>query len=93
MLVLVGLQLWRRSTAASRSLAKLSGEMTTSSGEDQSKRKLGRVSLRWSLGALAGATTMLANAAGPVMTIYLLAARLAKYEFMGASAWFYCLTN
>jgi uncharacterized protein len=44
----------------------------------------------WSLGR---ATTMLANAAGPVMTIYLLAARLAKYEFIGTSAWFYCLIN
>ena len=92
-LVLVGLQLWQRSAAASRSLAKLSGEGATSSGEDQSKGDLRRVSLRWSLGALAGATTMLANAAGPVMTIYLLAARLAKYEFMGTSAWFYCLIN
>ena len=28
-----------------------------------------------------------------MMTIYLLAARLAKYEFMGTSAWFYCLIN
>jgi uncharacterized protein len=92
-LVLVGLQLWHRSMAASRSLAKLSGEATTSSEEDQSNGNLGRISLRWSLGALAGATTMLANAAGPVMTIYLLAARLAKYEFMGTSAWFYCLIN
>ena len=27
------------------------------------------------------------------MTIYLLAARLAKYEFIGTSAWFYCLIN
>jgi uncharacterized protein len=92
-LLLVVLQVWRRSAAASRSLAQLSGEATTSSGEDQSKGKLERVSLRWSLGALAGATTMLANAAGPVMTIYLLAARLAKYEFMGTSAWFFCLIN
>jgi uncharacterized protein len=28
-----------------------------------------------------------------MMTIYLLTARLAKYEFMGTSAWFYCLIN
>jgi uncharacterized protein len=92
-LVLVILQLWQRSAAASRSLARLSGETTTPSGEDQTGGKPGSVLLRWSLGALAGVTTMLANAAGPVMTIYLLAARLAKYEFMGTSAWFYCLIN
>ena len=92
-LAFVILQIWQRSVAASRSLAQLSGETTTSSGEDQTGGKPGRVLLRWSLGALAGVTTMLANAAGPVMTIYLLAARLAKYEFMGTSAWFYCLIN
>ncbi len=92
-LLLVGLQLWQRSANASRALANLSGEAITSSGEHQSTENLGRLSLRWSLGALAGATTMLANAAGPVMTIYLLAARFAKYEFMGTSAWFYCLIN
>lgn len=92
-LTLVALELWQRSTAASRSLAELSGKTITSDAADQSKETLGRVSLRWSFGILAGATTMLANAAGPVMTIYLLAARLAKYEFMGTSAWFYCLIN
>jgi hypothetical protein len=36
---------------------------------------------------------MLANAAGPVMTVYLLMMRLAKYEFMGTSAWFCCIIN
>ena len=92
-LLLVVLQVWRRSAAGSQSLAQLSEQATALSGEDQSRRKPGNVFLRWSLGALAGATTMLANAAGPVMTIYLLAAGLSKYEFMGTSAWFFCLIN
>ena len=92
-LLLVGLQLWRRSAAASRSLAQLSEEPTASSVKDQGVGTPRRILLRWSLGALAGITTMLANAAGPVMTIYLLAAQLAKYEFMGTSAWFYCMIN
>ncbi len=49
--------------------------------------------IAWPLGWLAGVTTMLANAAGPVMTIYLLAARLPKYEFVGTAAWFLFIIN
>ena len=39
--------------------------------------------IAWPFGWLAGSTTMIANAAGPVMTIYLLACRLPKFEFVG----------
>jgi uncharacterized membrane protein YfcA len=92
-LVLVCLQLWQRSEAASRPLAELSGETVTSVNGDQDRGNLRQTSLRWSLGALTGITTMLANAAGPVMTVYLLMMRLAKYEFVGTSAWFYCIIN
>jgi uncharacterized protein len=45
------------------------------------------------MGVLAGATSMLANAAGPVMTIYLLAMRLKKNEFVGTTAWFFWAVN
>ena len=45
------------------------------------------------LGFIAGVTTMMANAAGPVMIIYLLAMRLPKIEFVGTSAWFFFLVN
>ena len=44
-------------------------------------------------GVLAGFCTMVANAAGPVMAIYLLAMRLPKLEFMGTSAIFFLLLN
>ena len=44
-------------------------------------------------GVLAGFTTMVANAAGPVMIIYLLAIGLPKLAFIGTSAWFYMLVN
>jgi len=44
-------------------------------------------------GVLAGATTMLANAAGPVMMVYLLAMRLPKEEFIGTGAWFFAIVN
>lgn len=45
------------------------------------------------VGWLGGVTTMLANAAGPVMTIYLLACRLPKLGFVGTGAWFFCAIN
>jgi hypothetical protein len=47
----------------------------------------------WPLGLLAGISTMLANAAGPAMTVYLLASRLPKYEFVGTAAWFFFFIN
>jgi len=45
------------------------------------------------LGVSAGVTTMMANAAGPIMTIYLLAMRLPKQEFIGTGAWYFLLVN
>ncbi len=45
------------------------------------------------MGLLAGATTMVANAAGPVMMIYLLAMRLSKEKFIGTGAWFFFFIN
>jgi uncharacterized protein len=44
-------------------------------------------------GVLAGFTTMVANAAGPVMILYLLALGLPKMVFVGTGAWFYMLVN
>lgn len=45
------------------------------------------------LGFLAGVTTMMANAAGPIMIIYLLAMRLPKVEFVGTGVWFFFVVN
>lgn len=45
------------------------------------------------LGLFAGVTTMMANAAGPIMVIYLLAMRLPKNEFVGTGAWYFLLVN
>lgn len=45
------------------------------------------------VGFLAGLTTMMANAAGPIMIIYLLAAHLPKTEFVGTAAWFFFIVN
>ncbi len=44
-------------------------------------------------GVLAGFTTMVANAAGPVMILYLLAVGLPKLALIGTGAWFYMCVN
>jgi len=44
-------------------------------------------------GLVAGFTTMTANAAGPIMLLYLLAAGLPKMEFIGTGAWYFLLLN
>lgn len=45
------------------------------------------------MGLLAGFTTMVANAAGPIMVLYLLAMCLPKMEFMGTAAIYAFLLN
>lgn len=47
----------------------------------------------WLMGAWSGVATMLANAAGPVMSLYFLAISIPKYELVGTSAWFFLLIN
>ena len=45
------------------------------------------------MGSLGGVTTMLANAAGPVISAYLLSLKLTKETFLGTSAWFFFIIN
>jgi len=45
------------------------------------------------MGLAGGITTMLANAAGPIMIIYLLAMRLPKEAFVGTTAWYFLIIN
>jgi uncharacterized membrane protein YfcA len=44
-------------------------------------------------GVAAGFTTMTANAAGPIMSLYLLAARVDKTRFLGTGAFYYLIIN
>ena len=44
-------------------------------------------------GLLGGIATMLANAAGPVAQLYLLAMALPKYAFIGTAAWLFLIVN
>jgi uncharacterized membrane protein YfcA len=45
------------------------------------------------MGMLAGVTTMIANAAGPVAMLYFLSVRLPKWNLIGTSAWFFFVIN
>jgi uncharacterized protein len=44
-------------------------------------------------GVAAGATTMMANAAGPVMVLYLMLSGFPKLRFLGTMAWFFFAVN
>lgn len=45
------------------------------------------------MGFTGGFSTMIGNAAGPVFTLYFLAMRLPKKEFIGTGAWLYFIMN
>jgi len=47
----------------------------------------------WIMGITAGITTMLANAAGPIVTLFFLAVALPKLEFVGTAALFFLAVN
>lgn len=80
--VLVGmvvLQLWSRRAAGGVSRAGRSAAWS--------------VAAPFGVGLLAGFATMTANAAGPVMALYLLLAGLPVLGLLGTGAWFFLLVN
>jgi uncharacterized membrane protein YfcA len=44
-------------------------------------------------GILGGFSTMIGNAAGPIMSVFLLSMRLPKTGFVGTAAWFFLIVN
>jgi uncharacterized membrane protein YfcA len=44
-------------------------------------------------GILGGFSTMIGNAAGPIMSVFLLSMRLPKTSFVGTAAWFFLIVN
>lgn len=96
LLFMTGVTLWRRRIA----------EKTTGTGEqetgteagtgpaaaDEAATGAGRTAAR-GYGVLGGFTTMVANAGGPVMSLYLLSAGFRKLGFLGTSAWFFLILN
>ncbi|WP_237530200.1 sulfite exporter TauE/SafE family protein, partial [Streptomyces sp. SID3915] len=66
------------------------GDASSTAGGAPSRT--GRIKAR-SYGALGGFTTMVANAGGPVLSLYLLSAGFRKLGFLGTSAWFFLIVN
>lgn len=77
-LLIIGLQLWR-----SRQGGKANDEESVPH----------TVWFAAVIGLAAGFTTMVSNAAGPIMVLYLLSMRLPKMEFMGTGAWYFLTLN
>ena len=47
----------------------------------------------WAYGVAAGFATVVANAAGPIMSMYLLTRKLSKEQFVATGAWFFFVAN
>lgn len=83
LLLMAGVTLWRRRRP----------EMAERADEpDAVGSRAGRMTAR-SYGVLGGFTTMVANAGGPVMSLYLLSAGFRKLGFLGTSAFFFLIVN
>ncbi|MEV7145634.1 sulfite exporter TauE/SafE family protein [Streptomyces sp. NPDC093084] len=80
LLLMAGVTLWRRRGAGRPDEPEA---VTTRAG----RVKAG------SYGVLGGFTTMVANAGGPVMSMYLLSAGFRKLGFLGTSAFFFLIVN
>jgi uncharacterized membrane protein YfcA len=83
LLAVIGLGLVQRRRAAARTSPEAAAAAPGTSARWQSLV----------YGTLGGFTTMVANAAGPVMSMYFLAVRLPMTVFLGTSAWFYFVVN
>ncbi|MFD8425335.1 sulfite exporter TauE/SafE family protein [Streptomyces sp. NPDC059466] len=80
LLLMAAVTLWRRRAA------------TREEEPEAVATRAGRVKAR-SYGVLGGFTTMVANAGGPVMSMYLLSAGFRKLGFLGTSAFFFLIVN
>jgi uncharacterized membrane protein YfcA len=66
-------------------------------GDLRSRGKAAQIPSGWwfaaIFGILGGFSTMIGNAAGPIMSVFLLSMRLPKESFVGTGAWFFLLVN
>ncbi|MEI5519480.1 sulfite exporter TauE/SafE family protein [Streptomyces brasiliscabiei] len=80
LLLMTAVTIWRRRT------------VDKDDEPDAITTRAGRAKAR-SYGVLGGFTTMVANAGGPVMSMYLLSAGFRKLGFLGTSAFFFLIVN
>ena len=55
--------------------------------------RLGNKYLTAAIGVVAGVFTMMANAASPIMAVYLLSMGMSKEDYVGTNAWFFMILN
>ncbi|MET9137941.1 sulfite exporter TauE/SafE family protein [Streptomyces parvulus] len=97
LLLMAGVTVWRRRQAEAADASRASDASEASDSSEASdgggaSSRSGRVKAR-SYGVLGGFTTMVANAGGPVMSMYLLSAGFRKLGFLGTSAFFFLIVN
>ncbi|MEU5595849.1 sulfite exporter TauE/SafE family protein [Streptomyces sp. NPDC020298] len=88
LLLMAAVTVWRRRRADTEGVT----EKDTEGEPEPVGSRAGRVKAR-SYGVLGGFTTMVANAGGPVMSLYLLSAGFRKLGFLGTSAFFFLIVN
>ncbi|SEE72658.1 sulfite exporter TauE/SafE family protein [Ruania alba] len=98
LLLVIGITLWRRwaahrSTRGGTTVAPTTTGAPTSSSEASTPTRGARRAQAAIYGTLGGFTTMVANAAGPVMSMYFLASRFSMKTFLGTAAWFFAVVN
>ena len=77
--------------AVSTSLATAEGRRLRELWTEELRSKLADYDVDF--GILAGFTTQVANAAGPVMAIYLVLMKFSKEEYIGSAAWYFLILN
>ncbi|GAA0449769.1 sulfite exporter TauE/SafE family protein [Streptomyces olivaceiscleroticus] len=85
LLLMAAVTVWRRRAADK---AEERGEEKRDGGATGAARLKTR-----SYGVLGGFTTMVANAGGPVMSLYLISTGFKKLGFLATSAWFFLIVN
>ena len=88
LLGLVAMSLWTRARRVSVEGAAVTGTAAVATVSPLRRRAAAAV-----YGALTGFTTMVANAGGPVMSLYMIATRMPMLTFLGTGAWLFAVFN
>lgn len=97
LLALVVVTVWRRHVTTRREAraAQQAADGTAPSATATTGSQPGAAATAQGIGfgLLGGFTTMVANAAGPVMSMYFYAMRMPVLTFLGTSAWYFAIIN
>nr|WP_281507899.1 sulfite exporter TauE/SafE family protein [Brachybacterium sp. Marseille-Q7125] len=97
LLALVVVTVWRRHVTTRREAraAQQAADGTAPSATASTGSQPGAAATAQGIGfgLLGGFTTMVANAAGPVMSMYFYAMRMPVLTFLGTSAWYFAIIN